>query len=438
MRLKKYIIKLIPRPLLNLRHLFYAWWGAVKYNHPSKELLVIGVTGTSGKSTTIWLLKQLLEAAGHTVGVLSTIEFSIAGDSKLNDKKMTMLGKMEIQRYLRKMVEKGCNIAIVETTSEGRLQYRHRFINYDIMLLTNLYPEHIESHGSFEKYRQAKVDLFAYAASCNRKKLNGKEIAKIALVNGGVDGFAQFLNFNFEKKETFGSESGFDAEAILEGKDGLDFTIHDRTFHAPLYGRHNVDNILAAVAVARSLDISWSSIQKTVSEFKSPPGRIEEIPEAEVLGFRVIVDYAFEPKALDALYHVVDFLKPKRIIHVCGATGGGRDKARRKPIGRVVGEHASIVIVTNEDPYDEDPMEIIREVSAGAEEAGKKLDKNLFQILDRREAIEKAIDLAKKGDLILITGKGCEQAIVSASGRLIAWDDREVTREVLRNIRIRG
>lgn len=426
-----FLKKIIPRSLLNLRHLFYAWWGAVKYNHPSKELLVIGVTGTSGKSTTIWLLKQLLEAAGHTVGVLSTIEFSIAGDSKLNDKKMTMLGKMEIQRYLRKMVTAGCDIAIVETTSEGRLQYRHRFINYDTMLLTNLYPEHIEAHGSFEKYRQAKVDLFAYAASCHRKKLNGKEIQKTALVNGGVDGFAQFLNFNFEKKETFGSESGFDAEDIVEGKDGLDFTVHDRVFHAPLYGRHNVDNILAAVAVARTLDISWSGIQKTVSEFKSPPGRIEEIPEAVAHGFRVIVDYAFEPKALAALYHVVDFLEPKRIIHVCGATGGGRDKGRRKPIGRLVGERADVVIVTNEDPYDEDPLYIIKEVLAGSEEAGKKLGKNLFEMLDRGEAIAQAVSLAKKNDLILITGKGSEQAIVAAAGRLIPWDDRIAVRDAI-------
>lgn len=407
----------------------------MKYNHPSKELFVIGVTGTSGKSTTIWLLKQLLEAAGHTVGTLSTIEFSIAGESKLNDKKMTMLGKMEIQRYLRKMVEKGCDVAIVETTSEGRLQYRHRCINYDMMLLTNLYPEHIESHGSFDKYRQAKVDLFAYVASCGRKKLKGKDIQKIALVNGGVDGFAQFLNFNFEKKETFGSESGFNAEDIVEGKDGLFFSIHEREFSAPLYGRHNVDNILAAIAVARSLDISWSSIQKTVSEFKSPPGRIEEISEAAVHGFRVIVDYAFEPKALAALYHVVDFLQPKRIIHVCGATGGGRDKTRRRPIGRLVGEQATMVIVTNEDPYDEDPVEIIKEVSAGAEEAGKKHGKNLFEILDRGEAIDKAVSLAKKNDLVLITGKGSEQAIVGAGGRLIPWDDRFAVRDAIQKDR---
>ena len=148
------IRKLFPKPIRNLWHLLLAWFGAVKYRHPSEKILVIGITGTSGKSSTIFFLRQLLEDSGYKVGSLSTIDFYIAGESKLNDQKMTMLGRMQIQKYLRLMVDKGCQIAIVETTSEGAVQYRNRFINYDLMVLTNLYPEHIEAHGSFENYKR--------------------------------------------------------------------------------------------------------------------------------------------------------------------------------------------------------------------------------------------------------------------------------------------
>ena len=408
----------------NMLHLFYAWWGAVKYGHPSDELLVIGVTGTSGKSTTVYFLCQLLEAAGYTVGALSTIEFYVAGKSKLNDRKMTMLGKMEIQRYLREMLDAGCDVAIIETTSEGAVQHRHRFINYDTIVLTNLYPEHIESHGSFEKYKAAKLGIFEFVAKSRRKILDGKKIKKTAIVNKEVKERGEFLRYPFDERHQFGAKSNVEAKDIVADNAGLRFRIYEREFHASLYGRHNVTNILAVVAVARSLGISWDAIQEAVSRFRGAPGRIEFIKEAEQHGFQVIVDYAFEPVALGALYDVVALIQPKRVIHVCGSTGGGRDKARRKLIGKIAGEKADIVMVTNEDPYDEDPMAIIHDVSAGAQEAGKKLGENLFEILDRKEAIAKAISLAEAGDLVLVTGKGSEQGIMIAGGKMVEWDDR--------------
>ena len=207
MHVKQTAKKLIPRRLVRLYHFFYAWYGAFKYNHPSEELLVIGITGTSGKSSTAYFLRQILEKAGFKVGVLSTIEFCVAGDCKLNDKKMTMLGRTEIQSYIRKMVDKKCDIAIIETTSEGYLQHRHRFINYDMIVLTNLYPEHIDSHGSFENYKAAKLGIFRYVAGCKSKKdvggypdnpdlrINGK----VAIVNHGSKYKDEFLKYDFEK-----------------------------------------------------------------------------------------------------------------------------------------------------------------------------------------------------------------------------------------------
>ena len=422
--MKTLIKKLIPKKLLNLRHLFFAWLGAVKYSHPSEELMVIGITGTSGKSTTAYLLRQILESAGMLVGSLSTIDFYVAGEEKLNDQKMTMLGKMQIQKYLREMVDKKCDVAIVETTSEGRLQYRHKFINYDMMILTNLYPEHIESHGSFEKYKQAKLDLFKYVSKCKTK-----EHGKIAIVNGENEYAQEFLQFNFDQKIAY----TFSDKHIEVDKEGIHFETHGYHFHAPLYGKHNAENMVTVVSIARAMDMDWQTLQHAVAQVHSAPGRIEFIPETESRGFRVIVDYAFEPVALRKLYDVVDMLGVEgKIIHVCGSTGGGRDKARRIPIGELVGTKSDIFIVTDEDPYDEDPLEIIKSVSQGAQNVGKKVEQDLFEILDRKEAIQKSINMAQSGDLVLITGKGSEQKMCIAGGKMISWDDREIVRESLK------
>lgn len=427
--MKKVIKKIIPKKLLNLRHFFWSWWGSVKYHRPSEELLVIGVTGTSGKTSTIHFLRQVLEGAGFKVGSLSTADFYVDGKLKLNDQKMTMLGRMQIQKYLREMVDKNCEIAIVETTSEGFLQYRHSFINYDMIMLTNLYSEHIEAHGGFENYKTAKLGIFEYISKCNVNKelrIKNYESGKVAIVNGRSEYADEFLKFSFIKKIKF------QAENIQVSKEGLNFEVDGEQYFAPLYGEHNAENLVGVIAVAKSLNISEEKIKLALKNLQSPPGRLEFIPEAEKFGFQVIVDYAFEPVALAKLYKVVELLQPKRIIHVCGSTGGGRDKSRREPIGKLVGAKADIVIVTNEDPYDEDPMEIIKQVSTGAQVVGKVLDQDLFEILDREEAIQKAIKIVQPDDLVLITGKGSEQKICVANGKMIDWDDREEVRKCLK------
>ena len=441
---------LLPRSVRNVLHFFYAWWGGVIYRHPSEKLFVIGVTGTSGKSSTIYFLRQILESAGFRVGALSTLEFCVAGECQLNDRKMTMLGKMEIQRYLREMVKSGCAVAIIETTSEGYLQHRHRFINYDLMVLTNLYPEHIEAHGSFEKYKQAKLDIFKHAAESKRKIRKGKirtgngkwEMGKVALVNGNNEYAKEFLRYDFDRRFVFGiSEQSlspfsfpisgaFLADAIQVDKSGLQFSVAEQSFHPVLSGRHNVCNLTAVIAIARVLELEWSVIERAINHLRPAPGRIEFIPEAEKYGFKVIVDYAFEPVAMAELYKVVKLFAPSRIIHVFGSTGGGRDVARRFTVGKFVGERADICIVTNEDPYDDDPIEIIKDVAGAVRQAGKRAAETLFLIPDRGEAIKKALALGKAGDVILLTGKGSEQAMV-VKGRLIPWDDREAARRAL-------
>lgn len=450
--MKQLLKKILPKSVLNLRHLFYAWLGSIKYKNPSRELFVIGITGTSGKSSTTYFLRQVLEAAGLTVGSLSTIDFYIAGEDKLNDQKMTMLGKMQIQKYLREMVDKKCDVAIVETTSEGRIQHRHRFINYDMMVLTNLYPEHIESHGSFENYKQAKLDIFAYVVGLKKKKArskrllrfarNDKRIGKIAIVNGDSEYAGEFLDFSFDEKYTFGLHARCDVLldsppkhhfSIMDREvspEGLEFMFAGEQWNVPLYGEYNFMNVLTVMRIAEAIGIKRDVVKKAVTKLTPAPGRIEFIDEAEQYGFKAIVDYAFEPVAMKALYKVVRLLKPKRVIHVFGSTGGGRDVERRFTVGEFVGKKADICIVTDEDPYDDDPQEIIDDVASAVKKMGHEEGTTLYKMLDRGEAIQKAVHLAAKGDLILVTGKGSEQAMVIGN-KLVPWDDREEVRKAL-------
>ena len=423
----KALLRRLPRSILNFRHFWFAWCGDVKYGHPSERIFVIGVTGTSGKSSVIYFLKQILESVGKKVGALSTVEFCVAGTCRLNDKKMTMLGKMEIQRYLRQMIEDRCEVAIIETTSEGARQYRHRFINYDVIALTNLYPEHIESHGSFENYKNAKRRIFADIAGTKRKVLDGQTVPKIAVVNSEVKECRDFLGYSFDKKFTF---SKSEAENVQVTKDGIVFRAFGREWRAPIYGEYNVVNLLCAMKLARLAGVSDNQIAAALRSLLSVPGRIEFIPEARPKGFEVIVDYAFETVAMDELYKVVQLFAPKKIIHVFGSTGGGRDVERRFSVGKMVGTRADICIVTDEDPYDDDPASIMSDVAAAVRGAGKVDGTTLFTIPDRRNAIRKANELAQAGDMVLLTGKGSEQAM-AVRGTLVPWDDRVEVRQAM-------
>ncbi|MFA4831346.1 MAG: UDP-N-acetylmuramyl-tripeptide synthetase [Patescibacteria group bacterium] len=458
--------KIIPKKVRNIKHWFYAYFGACKYRNPSEQMFVIGVTGTSGKSTTVFFLRQLLEQAGYAVGSLSTIDFYIAGQDKLNDQKMTMLGKAQTQKYLREMADAGCDIAIIEITSEGFVQHRHKYINFDVIVLTNLYPEHIESHGSFNKYKKAKLGIFKYISKCKEKyrlekyqkvvicdlvdnpKAVCQKAPKIAVINANSQYAPDFLQFKFSNKFLFGRHdqknyfekndldkytSAVIGKSIEVDNGDLRFIVDKHQYCAPIYGEHNIMNILAGIAVARGLKIKEEIIMQAVAGLVSPPGRMEFIKEADKCGFQVIVDYAFEVVALEKLYAAVELIKPKRIIHLFGNTGGGRDKPDKK--AELVGEKADIVIITNEDPYDDDPRKLIKQVSVGVEKAGKKPGKDLFEILDRKEAIAKAIELAQTGDLVLITGKGSEQKLCVSGGRMIDWDDREAAREALQRLK---
>lgn len=431
--------KITPKPLIQLYHYVLAIAANFFYRQPSDKLIVIGVTGTSGKSTVIYLITRILEKAGFKVGAASTILFKVDKKEWLNKKKMTMIGRFALQKLIKQMVQANCQYAIIETTSQGIEQFRHLGINYDILVFTNLYPEHIEAHGSFKNYKNAKLKLFKKLKKESPKLIANQKIKKTVIVNLDDEHANDFLDNWAEEKFAFtltgnSTDKGrvVRAESVVEGSEGISFKIDRHQFRSKLFGKHNIYNTLAAVGVGLSQGLQLPGMATGLASVEGIPGRIEFIGEGQ--SFKVIVDYAFEPKAMAALYEIVEKIPHQRIIHVLGSTGGGRDVARRPKLGQLAGKNSSVVIVTNEDPYNEDPQKIIDQVSAGAIKAGKKINKDLFKILDRREAIKKAINSAKIDDLVLITGKGSEQAMVVKNNKKIAWDDRKVVREELRKV----
>ena len=427
--------RIVPKSIINLYHLFLSWSGALWYGHPSRKLLVIGVTGTTGKSTVVEMLAAVFRYAGRKVGVASTIRFQIGDESTVNNEKMTMVGRWKLQKLLRRMVDAGCSVAVLETTSQGLAQNRHIGIDYDCALITNLSPEHIESHGSFKAYSEAKQRLFSALSHTYRKF----GIPKTCVVNLSISDAQYFLQFPADKRIGFSLQPVSpqrELSAILVPQSlatterGSTFVLDDQQFNIPLPGVFNVENALAAIAVARAYDIPLATIVSALETMRGIPGRFEIVVKEP---FHVIVDYAHEPAGLEAVYQAAQALHPNRIIAVLGAAGGGRDKWKRPVLGKIAASYAQFVIVTNEDPYDEDPVAIINQVAVGAAMHGKTDGETLFRIVDRKEGIAKALSLARPGDIVLITGKGSEQVMVVKGGRKIPWNDQETVRKLLRH-----
>ncbi|MFH2105235.1 MAG: UDP-N-acetylmuramoyl-L-alanyl-D-glutamate--2,6-diaminopimelate ligase, partial [Parcubacteria group bacterium] len=415
-------------------HRAVAWLAAVYFWFPSRRLVVIGVTGTKGKTTVCNLLATLLEEAGYKVGMATTANFKIGGREWINDKKQTMLGRFQLQGMLWEMIGAGCKYAIIETSSEGIAQHRHSGINYDVAVFTNLTPEHIESHGSFQKYKEAKGQFFTHLTARRSKKIAGKPIPKIIVVNAD-DGHADhFLSFAADQKVTFGvaGEADIKGSDIAVNRSGLQFKINETDFTSPLLGKFNVYNILGSVAVGKTLGLDITKMPAAIAKVKNIPGRMELINVGQ--DFTVVVDYAHEPRSFEKVLCTLKDLYEDKLIVVTGSCGGGRDKKRQPVMGQLAAQYADQVIVTNEDPYDDDPQEIINKVAAGAEKAGKVAGNNLFKILDRRAGIKKALELARANDVVLIAGKGSEPVMAVAGGKHVPSDDRQIARELLQEI----
>ena len=381
-------------------HASLALLAALWYGFPSRRLKVVAVTGTKGKSTVVELAAAILEEAGFKTASLSTIQFKIGERVERNRYKMTTPGRFFVQKFLRDAVRAGCRYAVVEMTSEAARQYRHAFIELDALIFTNLSPEHLESHGSYEAYRDAKLSLVrALERSPKRPR------AVVANV-GDKEGW-RFLEARVEKKIPYQLENG------------------GARFETKLEGAFNQENILAAVTFAQHIGIAEEVARRAVARVAYIPGRVEFVREGQA--FDAVVDYAHTPDSLEKLYQAFPH---RRKICVLGNTGGGRDAWKRPEMGRIAERYCDEIILTNEDPYDEPPEKIVREMAAGMK------DKKPTIIMARREAIRAALKRARAGDAVLITGKGTDPYIMGAYGAKVTWDDREVVREELRKINI--
>ncbi len=446
MSLKSRIKNFVPEKIISFYHFCLAVLAAFYYGFPSKKMVVIGITGTKGKTSAANFIWSVLNTAGFRTGLMGTANIRIGDVEMPNKYHMTMPGRFILQRFLGEMVKAGCEYCIVETTSEGIKQWRHWGIFYDIAVFTNLTPEHLQSHGnSFEKYKEMKGKMFKALKNGSRKIIGGKEIKKIIIANYDDLHKEYFLNFPSDKDITFGVEmpsstkvsedkADFIAKDIHNTSEGLVFSVNGISFKINILGKFNVYNALPAVVIGSVFGVSMEQIQEGLKNLKNIPGRMEKIDEGQ--GFLVFVDYAHEKEGMNAILETArDLVREDngKIIVLLGAEGGGRDKLKRPQLGEIAAKKADFVIVSNVDPYEDDPKEICEDIAVAAERFGKARGKDLFVIEDRREGIRKALSLANKNDVVLITGKGSEQSII-IGGKRFPWDDRVVVREELNKI----
>lgn len=414
---KKILAKILPKSLFNfllsIYHFTLAFLANLWYKKPSKELTVIGVTGTKGKSTTTEVMTKILEANGFKVASLSTIQFKIGDEVERNLYKMSLPGRFFVQRFLRKAVTAGCTHAVIEITSEGARQFRHTFIELDALIFTNLTPEHIESHGSFEKYKEAKLTIA-------KRVEDTKKRPRFLVANIDDEHGQDFLNFDVENKLPY---SIHNLSLYSLHKDGVSLVFGDTTIRSSLLGLFNVYNLLGAITLARALGISFQTIDKAMREIKTIPGRVElfSTPKDFKKQITAVVDYAHTADSLEKLYQA--FPNNKKIC-ILGNTGGGRDTWKRPEMGKIADTYCEKIILTNEDPYDEDPKEIVKQMTEGIENKEK-----LSIIMDRREAIKTALQMANDNDFVIISGKGTDPFIMGPNGTKTPWSDAEVVKE---------
>jgi UDP-N-acetylmuramoyl-L-alanyl-D-glutamate--2,6-diaminopimelate ligase len=383
---------------------------AAFFGYPSRELEVAGVTGTTGKTTTTFLLHSILDAAGRRPGLIGTVESRIGGRRKPAVR--TTPEAIDLQRALRAMLDAGDQSCVLEATSHGSELGRLAGIRFAALAFTNLTEEHLDFHGTMERYFAAKRRLFTGPepppAAVNVGDPYGRELADELRATGR----APVLTYGFAD----------DAEIRPDGLDGGRLRAGGIELETRLRGRFNVENVLAAVATALLLDVADDAIAAGIARIDGVPGRFETVEEGQP--FTVVVDYSHKPGALENVLRAArDLAGNGRVLCVFGC-GGDRDRTKRPLMGRIAAELADVAIVTSDNPRSEDPDAIIEEVVAGG---GDRLEIEP----DRRAAIERALEAAGPGDVVVIAGKGHEQG-QEIAGRVLPFDDREVARETIR------
>lgn len=421
---------------INALHYPEALLAARRAQHPTRDMIIVGVVGSKGKTTTANMLWSILQASGHKTGLIGTANIRIGEKEELNKYHMTMPSAPVLQQIFARMKAADCRYVVLEVPSEGQTQWRHIGIHFDLLLFTNVTRELMASHKySQDILHKHNSRVFKHLARTKKKRFDGRPVAKTIVANADASDFARYFSYPTEHKFSFSihKKSDFRAEHIKSSVGGMSFELRGQAYHIQIAGPINVINAAGAVAAASSLGIDSAVIKTGLENLKVIPGRMEKIEAGQP--FTVIVDYAHEETGMKALMEAGQSIKSagSKVITLLGAEGGGRDEKKRPIMGKIAALGSDYVIVTNVDPYEDDPLQIIEDVAAGAHQAGKKVDKDLFCIEDRRTGIRQALELAKKGDVVFITGKGSEQSIV-IGGQSSPWDDRQVVREELRAV----
>lgn len=427
---KRVVKKMIPAALYRkvepFGHLLEAVGANIRYGFPSRRMHIIGVTGTNGKTTTTFLIYTMLRQAGYNVGMLSTVAYGVNDDIREQIEHMTTVSSPVLQKRLRDFKKAGAEWVVVESSSHALAQHRIWGLPYEIAVMTNVTHEHLDYHGTFENYREAKRRLFKLAAKHGRK---------FGVVNA-EDPSAELFLQTTPRGVSYGLKTGdITAENMKLAADRCEFTAvtgddsYDITIHIP--GEFNVSNSLATVAVGRELGLSKAQIENGIAALAGVEGRMMTIDEGQA--FTAIIDYAGTPDAFERAFETLRPATKGKLIVVFGSPAH-RDKLKRPIQGEIAGRYADEVILTEEDDRDEPGEQIMNEMAAGAIKAGKTVDTNLFLIGNRTDAINFAMSRASSADDTVVTlGKGHEKTIERADG-VHPWSEPETMREALRKL----
>lgn len=405
-------------------HLAEAVVQNVRHGFPARGMKVIGVTGTNGKTTTSFLIHRMLQDAGYKTGLMTTVAYGVGDDIKPQIHHMTTVPVGELMQRLKQMKAQNIDWLVLETTSHALAQYRVWGVPYSVAVLTNLTHEHLDYHKTFERYREAKRRLFKLAA-------HNKHGLRTGIVNA-EDPAAELFAGTVPKAVTYGLKTGdMRAEDVVSTSEGSAFTAiygeRELNIKVNLPGSFNIANALAAAATGVVVGLSDEQIEEGIAALAGVEGRMTTIDEGQ--DYSVIVDFAHTPDSFEKLFKDLKPVVKGKLIVLFGSAGR-RDEAKRAVQGKLAGEYADEVIITEEDDRDIDGTQIMNEIAAGAEEAGKTRDTDLFLVHDRTEAIQFAVNRAHKGDTVLLLGKGHEKTIERADGAH-HWDEIGTARQAV-------
>lgn len=461
MRIKLFLKKIIPESLIELYYYIKAFFPAFAFGFPSKKIKFIAITGTKGKTTTAYILYKILKPQFKNLGLISSMYIDDGKNFYKNKFDLTMPTVFLREKLARKMLKNNVKYVIFEVTSEGIKNKRHLFANYIVCCILNLEPEHIEHHGSFEKYKNAKLELFKYS----QKSFSGFDKEKIFLFNLDCKNLKDFIEFSKNKKgiRTIGistkknlyefkdfaikriyslrnfalnSKSSIFSLYIYEKKNNK-FILKDKLRHIELNlpGKVNILNSIFSISIVYELNFDVKKAIKAFKDISCLEGRFEVLAKDTIklnLPFpTIIIDYAHTPNSFREIFKEAKrFIKKNKgkIISVFGSAGGIRDKWKRPVLGKIASLYSDIIILTNEDPYWENEKKIIEDIYKGITKT-----KKCFKIIDRKKAIKKALTLATPNDIVLILGKGAEDYIHSKN-KLIPHNDKKITIKILKSL----